>query len=236
MTVDPMTAAREDGWLRLHAPWAGECDAWDLLARNASRSGPARLVLAASAPQAGLAPRLVVDVPLAHPTVSPDPRGPAPEWPRLITGAGWTLAPRTDGRLDVELDTPGHCARARVADREDGVCLSVEVARPGGVSPLAREAMARFALVLTGCLRMVRATTGGDHGILELEVWLAAPPSASELDLALAALSVGYRLAARELRALTDDTLAAMYLEHLTTAKEITTCDSMTAPAFSCSM
>lgn len=250
---DPIHVAREDGWLRLCAPGPGLRDPWDLLVRNDRRPGPARIVLTTSATErGGFVTELVVDLPLEeghaprdllqrarmalrgdNAPETRDSQASEADWSRLIAERGWPLSPRGDGRVAVELDTPGLNAHARLTDTGEGLSLAVEVARPAGASPRAREAMARFALILTGALRMIRAAASGDPAVIRLEVHLAAPPSALDLDLALAALSVGYRLAARELRALADERLAVLYLEHLTTEK--TPCDSTKEPACSCS-
>ncbi len=251
---DPIRIAREEDWLRLSAPGFDRRDPWELLAGNARRHGPARMILATRpAEPRGFAPELVMDVPLDRGTArseylehaksafrgvpgarTPDAAAPEVSWSHLGVECGWPVVIRADGSMTVELDTPGLSAQARVAGTDGGLSLSVEVGHPNGASPRARQAMARFALLISGGIRMLCATASGDPAVIRFEARLIAPIAAGDLDLALAALSVGYRTAARELRALTDDTLAAVYLEHLT--PEEAPCDSTKEAAFSCSM
>lgn len=249
---DEIRLLREDGWLRLRAPAGAVDDPWELLARNAGRRGPARFVLAA-APGSGnrFAPELVVDLPIANGVepggavqaraLEPEPgagsadsAAAAPDWTALLDASGWPVSSRRKDRITVELDAPGVSAQARLAAGDDGASLSVELARAERVSSTARRAMAHHVLILTGLVRMVRAITSEHRNAVLLDVRLAVTASPPDLDLALSALSVGVRFAARELRALADDRLAALYLDHLHPSR--TPCDSMTEPAFSCSM
>lgn len=232
----PVSARRRDVWLELRAPGLTGVPAWDLLRRNAALRGEARVVLA------GAAPEVVVDLPCADEDgmadrlaaaceavvraaegIAPPGAGseaataPDPVWSRTLSEHGWTLAQRGDGRLAVELDAPGLAARAHIEHIGADVSVSAEILRIGAAATAAREAMARYALTVTGLVRMVRAAAGGEPEALRLEVRLGSPSSGTDLALAVSALSVAYRRAGRELRALADPAMAATYLHHLTT-------------------
>jgi hypothetical protein len=250
---DEIQLLREDGWLRLRAPAPAVGDPWELLARNARRRGPARFVLVTEPGNpAHFVPELVVDLPVAggieqlagiaqaraicgEPAAGASESPPAsPDWAALLDASGWPATPRGSERIAVELESPGASAQARLLAGDDGASLSVELARADGVSPTARLAIAHHVLILTGQVRMVRAIASESRDAVLLDVRLPATASPRDLDLALSALSMGVRLAARELRALADDRLAALYLDYLHPTR--TPCDSMKEPAFSCSM
>jgi hypothetical protein len=117
--------------------------------------------------------------------------------------------------LLIDLDVPGRWHRVRVDTRGDrDVRLAVEIGGGGAVSPLTQQALGVLLLSANGAVRLARAAVKADSKqAATFEVAFGALPSASELDLALSALSVACRLFGREAKALEDENVARRYLE-----------------------
>jgi hypothetical protein len=97
---------------------------------------------------------------------------------------------------------------------ESGVHFSVELVRSNAAEEASRRALALFLLTIGGALRMVRAFVqeAEGHQSYGLEVSLPATPAAEEIDHAMAALSVGYRMCAQEASVLLNAGAARCYL------------------------
>lgn len=144
-----------------------------------------------------------------------DDSDPGASWVRLGGEHGWQLESREAGRFAVDLDAPGMLSQAYAEGQGGELCLWIEVLKHPALSEQSRRAVGLFVLTLTGRLRMVRGTaTESNSQTVRLEVRLPALPTGAELDLALAALSLACRLCTRELRGLSDNLLAGMYLDH----------------------
>ena len=243
----PVTASQEDHWLRLAAPVAlerGTDQSWRALRLNASLPGALRIVRhprplglmlqgeLSLEPESSVPERLETlcagfraAVPLLH--GKPDAsRGKEAVEKEDGTGAaladlarenGWTLEPREGNRWAAELDAPGLLSQAWLERHRGGRSLWIEVLR-APLSEASRNAAGLFLLTLTAALRQVRGSADDSPSpALRLEVRLPVTPTAVELDLALAALSLACRLGMRELKGLADAELAAAYLNHMTT-------------------
>ncbi len=231
----------QEGWLHFLVPLpvAGDEEwPWTLVQRNGALRGLARYVrhpklhsgiaaevfLPAAASEESItgalaAIREAVRGPHEKPPspATPETRGgdSDPDWPALAAEHGWTLVARDEGRLAVELDAPGVMNQGFLELRDERAILSLALLRTAGLPPESRRAIALFLLSLTARLHGTRAALAGDEaGTVRLEVVLPdrARASALELDLALEALSLGARLASREVRALATETLAGSYL------------------------
>lgn len=236
----PVRAQRQQGWLRLLASprdsGEGE-DPWCALCLNAALPGGVRLVR--HPPPVGLVLQadLLLEEPLvaqrlqalcgalhiagmpecqeAGPAVASEAdEGADAALAELARERGWQLELKDGNRFAAELDAPGMLSLASVERRDGGLCLWIEVLRSAALSEASRRAAGLFLLSLTAELRLVRGAASRDPApAIRLEAHLPAVPTASELDLALAALSLACRLCSRELRGLTEEELARTYLD-----------------------
>jgi hypothetical protein len=215
----PVVARADDAWLWLERTIAVE-PAAALLARNATTTGGARIVLApAPRVRVDIALDGVVDLPrrlveacagLALAPAAP----PAPvaddAFVMRCRETGWPVDEREPGTVIVPLDVPDdvHVAQAVRCD-DGGALVAIDVAGEPESDP-GREAMGRLLLRTAAAVRMVRAAPPA-----RFEVVFASMPSADELAHAFAASSVACRLAAREAAVLErDDALARAYVAH----------------------
>jgi hypothetical protein len=132
--------------------------------------------------------------------------GADPELLQSCRQTGWPCRPLESGSVEVDLDVPGGFHLATVGRRGEGyvadvILLGEGPSAVGVASEVRRRAVAVLLLRASGGLRMVRA--------------------AGELSHALAALSVGCRMAAREASVLwADAELAGAYLERWDAARK----------------
>lgn len=224
---------------------AGAADPWRLLLLNGTLRGPARVVRRPVAGGIALEADLPLDdaelVPQrletactafqqAMPALAgkgtshsalPDAGKDAAADVNLVLLAGergWPLQPRDPGRFTVDLDAPGLLSQAGVERQGPELRVTIEVLRSAALTEHSRRAAGLFLLTLTAMLRLVRGTAVETPGTaVRLEARLPAVPTETELDLALAALSLACRLCTRELRGLSDNLLARTYLDHMTT-------------------
>ncbi len=239
----PMTAQWEADWLRVASvrPVLEPGAVSQALALNGAVRGPARIDMSPISEFELVADIPVADIPLDGPTALPAHLVAACEsvdaiWAELVTkgarriqpasnhspepvpleaiptGLAWEFTTGADGRTRVGLDTALPQGEATLTRGPTHATLRVEF---GGspVSDAACRATATFLLALTGGHRLVRATAT-PSGPFRLEVDLPGPLSATDLELGCSALSLAFRLAAKEVRALSDPGLAARYLEH----------------------
>jgi hypothetical protein len=137
----------------------------------------------------------------------------------LCREAGWPVVER-DEQVLVELDIPDGFAQAEIVVACDGgITARVGI---GEDAPTARcEALALLLLRASASVRLVRAAA---DQTARFEVALRPPVAAAMLRDALCALSVAYRMVAREAAALVHDaTIAAAYLRHCAPAATMKT-------------
>lgn len=134
----------------------------------------------------------------------------------LCDEAGWTTDRDGSGAVRVLIDGPSTVVHASVALSTD---LRLQAAAPFVTKPLtsqaSREAIALSLLRVAATVRAVKGTTlpAGDLWLPGVGSSAEAPlRSAADLDRALSALAVAYRLAGREVEALQDEALAREYL------------------------
>lgn len=133
----------------------------------------------------------------------------------LLKEAGWSFTERDGGARIVDLETPRGSYRAEVTGREAfGVRMAAPLAHAGTLSNASREAIGLLLLTASACLRLARgAVVPAQRGLtLRLEVVFPETPSATEIDHALAALSVGCAHFGPESEALLEEDLAVKYL------------------------
>lgn len=135
----------------------------------------------------------------------------AHELPELVREAGWQAVTRADGRQAVDLEIADEAATAFVRAADGRIQAMVTLEPPPRPSARTRRAIGVLLLLVCGAVRLVRAAAwpGGELG---LECVLAAGAAPAQLGHALAALRTGYRICAREVRALGDESLAQAFL------------------------
>ncbi len=131
----------------------------------------------------------------------------------LLRESAWTCTERGPGDLSVELDAES-LPPARIHAAGAGLAVNVEVARLNATTGAARQSLAVFLLTATGALRLVRAygVQRGEQEIFGLQVGVASAPVMEEIDHSLAALSLAYRVCAREANLLLNEAAARCYL------------------------
>jgi hypothetical protein len=155
--------------------------------------------------------------PSRHPETSGFARqgalSPDPGFAERLLLSGWTCAERGPREFSAQLDAVG-APPAMVRAADDGVVFSVDLVRLEDAAQPAHQALAIFLLTTCGKLRLVRAyaTRTDSRQIFGLEVNLPPLPASEEIDHALAALSLGYRVCAREAALLLNETAARSYL------------------------
>jgi hypothetical protein len=90
----------------------------------------------------------------------------------------------------------------------------VELLRTNAAKEASRHALAVFLLTISGALRMARgyAEAADGHESYGFQVCLPDAPASEEIGHALAALSIAYRMCARETDVLLDAAAARCYL------------------------
>ena len=131
----------------------------------------------------------------------------------LLRETAWTCAERGADEFSAELDA-GSAPPVRIKANEDGLLFSVELVRANAISAVCNRALAEFLLSASSLVRFTRAYATDVDGqrSFGLQVCLPSPPAAQEIDHALAALSIAYRMCAREASLLLDETAARCYL------------------------
>jgi len=131
----------------------------------------------------------------------------------LVSETRWSFTERPDGRVAVPLEVPFAFSQAIVERLPGGrVRLSVglEDVRPSNL--MSQNAVNLFLLSACGIVRFARCAGKTDGSGLEWEVVFDTPPDAEQFKHALASLSVGWGLTAREARALQEEVTARRYL------------------------
>lgn len=133
---------------------------------------------------------------------------------QVCSAAQWAFNQRPDGRLAVPLESRAGFHEAIVEHTVRGVRARLDVPLEGELTEASRQAIGSVLLVVAGLHRMVRTAvdTVGDPPAAVLEVALGDAPTPELVAHALAALSLACDRCAREVKALTDDSLAKQYL------------------------
>lgn len=132
----------------------------------------------------------------------------------LHEGLAWAYTRLDDGRLRFDLDVRNDRYHALLAGDACGLSCDVELVSKPTLSTVSRQATS-VALLTSGCaLRLARATSTSDLSTdrVAFQVRLPRSANAADIDLALEALMAGCEQLGREVRALTDSTLATSYL------------------------
>jgi hypothetical protein len=137
----------------------------------------------------------------------------AAELGEILREATWPTKERGPNDFSAELDARS-APPASIRRSERGVDFSVELVRTNAAEEATQRALALFLLSISGALCMVRAFAqeAEGHQSYGLEVSLPATPAAEEIDHAMAALSVGYRMCAQEASVLLNAGAARCYL------------------------
>ncbi len=205
-------------------PLAGRPARWDILLANRELPPPARTVLnwrgelqlrcevalngecadrtirsALDSISAGLEATSTNESPLASSTEPWDAESAAAD-----AGLAGRLLPDGRFRLDAGTATP------RAATLGPGPVARVRMLPAGQYPAIVREAVATLLLGMTSGVRFARATAD-DDGSAWLEVRFTAPPSAGELQSAIAALALAARCT-EELAVLNHEDAASLYL------------------------
>jgi hypothetical protein len=133
----------------------------------------------------------------------------------------WSCTKRGPNNYSVELEAQA-APPAGIRINGSNLELSVELLRCGAPANASRHALALFLLTATSALRMVRAyaARAEDQESFGLQVSLPSSAASAEIDHALAALSIAYRMCAREAAVLLQAAAAHHYLaarDHSTT-------------------
>ena len=139
----------------------------------------------------------------------------------LLRESSWSCTKRGPNNYSVELDAQA-APPAGIRINGSKLELSVELLRCGPPANASRHALALFLLTATSALRMVRAYSARaeDQESFGLQVSLPSSAVSVEIDHALAALSIAYRMCAREAAVLLQAAAAHHYLaarDHSTT-------------------
>jgi hypothetical protein len=130
----------------------------------------------------------------------------------LLCESSWSCAERGANDFSAQLAADS-APPARIRMTENGLDLSVELIR-ANAAEVCRHALAVFLLTISSALRLARAyaaAADGQHSF-GFQVNLPAAPAAEEIDHALAALSIAYRMCARETSVLLNEAAARCYL------------------------
>jgi hypothetical protein len=135
--------------------------------------------------------------------------------------SSWSCTKRGPNNYSVELDAQA-APPAGIRINGSNLELSVELLRCGAPANASRQALALFLLTATSVLRLVRAYAAQteDQESYGLQVSLPTSAGSAEIDHALAALSIAYRMCAREAAVLLQAAAAHHYLaahDHSTT-------------------
>jgi hypothetical protein len=145
---------------------------------------------------------------LVRPQTAPDA-----DLDELLRESQWSCTKRGPNNYSVELDAQA-APPAGIRINGSNLELGVELLRCGAPASASRHALALFLLTATSALRMVRAyaARAEDQECFGLQVSLPFSAASAEIDHALAALSIAYRMCAREAAVLLKDAAAHHYL------------------------
>ncbi len=131
----------------------------------------------------------------------------------LLRECSWPCSERGTNEFSAELDASA-APPAGIRMNGSGLEFSVELLRCDAAAEITRQALAVYLLTVSGSLRMARAyaARAGEQMSFGLHVSLPSTPAAEEIQHALAALSVAYRMCAREANVLLHDAAARHYL------------------------
>lgn len=138
---------------------------------------------------------------------------PATDFAERIRESGWACTERGHGEFSAQLDAAS-APPAIIRVTGDSVVFAVELTRVHSTRQTSQQAIAAFLLITCGGLRLVRACASvtDDHDLFALQVSLPAISAADEIGHSLAALSLAWRLCAREAAFLLDEEAAWCYL------------------------
>ena len=145
----------------------------------------------------------------------------------LLRESPWGCAERGPNEFSVELDAKS-APPARIRMTESGLDMSVELVRANQAAEPCRQALAVFLLTVSSALRMARAWTATADGqeSFGFQVSLPAAPDPEEVNHGLAALSVAWRMCAREASVLLHEAAARCYLA----ARDLSTTNTTNKP------
>ena len=163
---------------------------------------------------------LSTDIPneSAKPQTAPDT-----DLDELLRESPWSCTKRGPNNYSVELNAQA-APPAGILISGSNLELSVELLRCGAPADASRRALALFLLTATSALRMVRAyaARAENQESYGLQVSLPSSAASAEIDHALAALSIAYRMCAREAAVL----LQAAAAHHYLAARDRSTTDN----------
>ena len=141
----------------------------------------------------------------------------------LLRESPWPCTKRGPKNYSVELDAQA-APPAGIRINGSNLELSVELLRCVAPANASRHALALFLLTATSALRMVRAYAAQAEyqECFGLQVSLPSSAASAEIDHALAALSIAYRMCAREAAVL----LQAAAADHYLAARDHSTTDN----------
>jgi hypothetical protein len=132
----------------------------------------------------------------------------------LLRETSWPFQERASGIAVVELPLRGSFCQALLEENGRGVRAAIELLSTDAIAPVSQLAVAALLLCAGGALKLVRpyASDAGEHFACGFEVRFAGGPCSSELEHALAALSVACRSCRDEVNSLLDKWVAESYL------------------------
>lgn len=218
LLLDVSLAERSEAVARCRAGMAWLLAAWEQLDRQATPVDAAPGPLGADDGIPGVPPAS------ERGDGAPDNREPAAATgqadagaplPDLLAELNWRFTSRDDGRLAVDLDAGGPSAQALIGpprEGQRGMRLWMQLLRIADGRLQSRDVLADYLLRASHRLRLVRPAVrrpGAQALQVGFETHLPAPVTAAPLDDALHALATAGGLCGRELRALTDERIAA---------------------------
>jgi hypothetical protein len=131
----------------------------------------------------------------------------------VMRDVNWPHSPRSAHEFSAELDVES-APPATLRFRDGRLEAEVDLVRSNAVSGAVGQALAVFLLTANSHLCFCRACSepAQDQEIYRLQSCLSATPAPEEVENALAALSVAYRLCARETNVLLNEGAAETYL------------------------
>jgi hypothetical protein len=131
----------------------------------------------------------------------------------LLRETSWPCVERGPNDFSADLDANA-APSASIRMRGNCLVLSVELLRGNASEDITRRALAVYILTASSSLRMVRAYAKRADGQISygFHVSLPSSPATEEIHHALAALSVAYRICARETSVLIHSAAALQYL------------------------
>jgi hypothetical protein len=137
----------------------------------------------------------------------------------LLRECSWPCAERSANEFSADLDASA-APPAGIRMNGSALELSVELLRCDASAEITRQALSLYLLSACGSLRMARAYAVHADGQIRFGFLVSLPssPAAEEIQHALSALSVAYRMCAREANVLLHGAAARHYLAARTTS------------------